>query len=132
MCQPRMGSTSSCPKRWPPPPSTGCCTTHTSAKPAETPCDWPKPSTGKESNPWPDTNSHEWRPHPHGQIHVRHWAVLIGHQRAVPTSANGQLPMSIDRSTPHFHYTCPRSILPFSSGVGLSANSPVNAGKGTG
>jgi IstB-like ATP binding protein len=45
------GSTSSCPRRWPPPPSTGYCTTHTFAKPAETPCDWPKPCTGKESNP---------------------------------------------------------------------------------
>ncbi len=44
-------STSSCPKRWPPPPSTDSCTTRTCAKPAATPCAWPKPCTGKESNP---------------------------------------------------------------------------------
>ncbi|MEI2643391.1 MAG: ATP-binding protein [Candidatus Nanopelagicales bacterium] len=40
-------STSSCPKRWPPPPSTGYCTTPTSAKPAATASASPKPSPAK-------------------------------------------------------------------------------------
>jgi hypothetical protein len=43
-----MASTSSCPKRWPPPPSTDSCTTPTSAKPAATASDSPKPSPAKE------------------------------------------------------------------------------------
>jgi hypothetical protein len=51
-----------------------------------------QPSTGKESS-----NSHQWRPPSRGQIRVRHWAELIGHQRAQLTSAHGQFPMSIDR-----------------------------------
>ncbi|WP_264074444.1 hypothetical protein, partial [Mycobacterium gordonae] len=37
-----------------------------------------------------------WRTSPHGQIRVRHWAVLIGHLQAVLMSAHGQFPMSID------------------------------------
>jgi hypothetical protein len=36
-------STSSCPRHWPPPPSTGYCTMPTSAKPAATVCGSPKP-----------------------------------------------------------------------------------------
>ena len=56
----RRGSTSSCPRRWPPPPSTGSCTTLTCARPAARACDCPKPSPAPASSPWqaPDEPHH--------------------------------------------------------------------------
>ena len=44
-------------------------------------------------------SSRRVRPHPHGQIRVRHWAVLIGHQRALLMSAHGQFQLSIDTTS---------------------------------
>jgi DNA replication protein DnaC len=38
-----QGSTSSCPRRWPPPPWTGCCTTPTWCSPRATVTGWPRP-----------------------------------------------------------------------------------------
>ena len=44
----RRASTSSCRKPWPPPPSTGSCTTPTSARPAATASASPRPSPERE------------------------------------------------------------------------------------
>jgi hypothetical protein len=53
--------------------------------------------------------------HPHGQIRVRHWAVLIGHQRAVPRP-----PMDSQR--------CPLILLPLGSSLLNYAVSPDRQG----
>jgi hypothetical protein len=49
--QPQMGSTRSCPRPWPPPPSTGSCTTRTSWSPRATASGSPKPPPGKGVTP---------------------------------------------------------------------------------
>jgi len=57
------------------------------------------PSPARERSQTPDLTpaNNRWRMHPHGQIRVRHWAVLIDHLRAFLMSAHGQFQLSIDR-----------------------------------
>ncbi|EUA42342.1 putative transposase [Mycobacterium xenopi 4042] len=62
----RQDSTSSCPRHWPPPPSTGSYTTPTSAKQAATASGSPKP--------WP---ARRLDLTPLGTSGGRHWADLV-------------------------------------------------------